>query len=81
VVKLTGSGDNVIDRISGSGSDGALGIRAMKEAGSVVFVQDPNEAEYPMMPQSAIATGVADLMMPPACSLTAFRLPWRLERR
>jgi two-component system, chemotaxis family, CheB/CheR fusion protein len=50
--------------LSGSGSDGALGIRAMKEAGGVVFVQDPNEAEYPMMPQSAIATGAADFVAP-----------------
>jgi two-component system, chemotaxis family, CheB/CheR fusion protein len=50
--------------LSGSGSDGALGIRAMKEAGGVVFVQDPNEAEYPMMPQSAIATRAADFVAP-----------------
>ena len=50
--------------LSGSGSDGALGIRAMKEAGGVVFVQDPNEAEYSMMPQSAIATGAADFIAP-----------------
>jgi two-component system, chemotaxis family, CheB/CheR fusion protein len=52
--------------LSGSGSDGALGVRAMKEAGGVVFVQDPNEAEYPMMPQSAIATGAADFVAPVA---------------
>jgi two-component system, chemotaxis family, CheB/CheR fusion protein len=50
--------------LSGSGSDGALGIRAMKEAGGVIFVQDPNEAEYSMMPQSAISTGVADFVAP-----------------
>lgn len=50
--------------LSGSGSDGALGIRAIKEAGGVIFVQDPNEAEYSMMPQSAIATGVADFIAP-----------------
>src|SRR5215468_1345595 len=50
--------------LSGSGSDGALGIRAIKEAGGVVFVQDPSEAEYPMMPQSAIATRAADFVAP-----------------
>jgi two-component system, chemotaxis family, CheB/CheR fusion protein len=50
--------------LSGSGSDGALGIRAMKEAGSVIFVQDPDEAEYPAMPQSAIATRVVDFIAP-----------------
>jgi two-component system, chemotaxis family, CheB/CheR fusion protein len=57
-------GDGLAVVLSGSGSDGALGIRAMKEAGGVVFVQDPNEAEYPMMPQSAIATGAADFVAP-----------------
>jgi two-component system, chemotaxis family, CheB/CheR fusion protein len=50
--------------LSGAGSDGALGIRAMKEAGSVIFVQDPDEAEYPAMPQSAIATRVVDFIAP-----------------
>jgi two-component system, chemotaxis family, CheB/CheR fusion protein len=50
--------------LSGAGSDGALGIRAMKEAGGVVFVQDPGEAEYPAMPRNAIATGVVDFVAP-----------------
>jgi two-component system, chemotaxis family, CheB/CheR fusion protein len=50
--------------LSGTGSDGALGIRAMKQAGSVIFVQDPDEAEYPTMPQSAIATRVVDFIAP-----------------
>ncbi len=57
-------GDGLAVVLSGSGSDGALGIRAIKEAGGVIFVQDPNEAEYPTMPQSAIATGVADFVAP-----------------
>jgi PAS domain S-box-containing protein len=56
--------DGVAVVLSGSGSDGALGIRAVKEAGGVIFVEDPNEAEYAMMPQSAIATGVADFVAP-----------------
>src|SRR5262250_1690426 len=60
----TARGDGLAVVLSGSGSDGALGTRAMKEAGGVIFVQDPNEAEYPMMPQSAIATGVADFVAP-----------------
>jgi len=50
--------------LSGSGSDGALGIRAMNEAGSVIFAQDPDEAEYPTMPQSAIASRVVDFIAP-----------------
>src|SRR5262249_35689725 len=50
--------------LSGSGSDGALGIRAMNEAGSVIFAQDPDEAEYPTMPQSAIASRVVACVAP-----------------
>src|SRR5262249_54878668 len=46
------------------GSDGAIGVRAVKEAGGIILVQDPNEAEYASMPRSAIATGVADFIMP-----------------
>jgi len=50
--------------LSGAGSDGALGARAVKESGGIILVQDPNEAEYDSMPHSAIATGVADFVMP-----------------
>jgi two-component system, chemotaxis family, CheB/CheR fusion protein len=57
-------GDAMAVVLSGSGSDGALGIRAVKEAGGVIFAQDPDEAEYPEMPQSAIATGLVDFIAP-----------------
>ncbi|HTO78646.1 MAG TPA: CheR family methyltransferase, partial [Methylocystis sp.] len=57
-------GDGVAIVLSGSGSDGALGVRAIKEAGGVIFVQDPNEADYMMMPQAAISTGVVDFVAP-----------------
>jgi two-component system, chemotaxis family, CheB/CheR fusion protein len=60
----TGRGDGMAVLLSGSGSDGALGVCAIKEAGGVVFAQDPGEAEYPMMPQSAIATGSVDFVAP-----------------
>jgi two-component system, chemotaxis family, CheB/CheR fusion protein len=57
-------GDGFAVILSGAGSDGAIGVRAVKEAGGIILVQDPNEAEYSSMPRSAIATGVADFVMP-----------------
>ena len=56
-------GDGFAVILSGAGSDGAIGVRAVKEAGGIVLVQDPNEAEYASMPRSAIATGVADFVL------------------
>ncbi len=50
--------------LTGTGSDGALGIKEIKEQGGLTIVQDPNEAEYDGMPQSAIATGIVDLVLP-----------------
>lgn len=57
-------GDGIAVVLSGAGADGALGVRAIKEGGGLVFAQDPGEAEYPMMPRSAIATGMVDLSAP-----------------
>jgi two-component system CheB/CheR fusion protein len=57
-------GDGFAVILTGAGSDGAVGVRAVKEDGGVILVQDPNEAEYPSMPRSAIATGVADFVLP-----------------
>ena len=57
-------GDGFAVILSGAGSDGAIGVRAVKEAGGIVLVQDPNEAEYSSMPRSAIAMGVADFVLP-----------------
>src|SRR5262249_48943599 len=50
--------------LTGAGSDGAIGVKAVKEAGGIILVQDPSEAEYPSMPRSAIATGIADFILP-----------------
>ncbi|WP_170844475.1 chemotaxis protein CheB [Aliiruegeria lutimaris] len=50
--------------LSGTGSDGSIGVRAIKDAGGFVMVQDPSEAEYPPMPRNAMATGCADIVLP-----------------
>ena len=52
--------------LSGGGSDGTLGARAVKEAGGVVLVQDPNEAAHEAMPRAVIAAEVADVVAPVA---------------
>ncbi|MFY9836391.1 MAG: chemotaxis protein CheB, partial [Xanthobacteraceae bacterium] len=57
-------GDGFAVILSGAGSDGTTGVRAVKEAGGIILVQEPNEAEYSSMPRSAIATGVADFILP-----------------
>lgn len=57
-------GDGVAIILSGSGADGALGIKAIKEYGGLLMVQDPVDAEYDGMPQSAIATGLVDVILP-----------------
>ncbi|ORE90580.1 chemotaxis protein CheB [Aurantimonas sp. 22II-16-19i] len=57
-------GDGMAVILTGAGSDGTTGVRAIKEAGGVVFVQEPAEAEFPSMPHNAIATGVADFVAP-----------------
>ena len=52
--------------LSGTGSDGTLGVRAIKEAGGMVMVQDEESAKFSGMPDSAGATGLADYVLPPA---------------
>jgi two-component system, chemotaxis family, CheB/CheR fusion protein len=59
-----GLGDGFAVILSGAGSDGAIGARAIKGSGGMILVQEPNEAEYSSMPRSAIATGVADFVLP-----------------
>ena len=52
--------------LSGTGSDGTLGVRAIKSEGGMVMVQSPESSEYDGMPRSVIDTGVADYILPPA---------------
>lgn len=51
--------------LSGTGSDGMRGVRAIKEAGGMVMVQDEASAKFNGMPRAAISTGVADYILPP----------------
>ncbi len=50
--------------LSGMGSDGTLGLRAIKEKAGVVLVQDPASAKFDGMPRSAIDAGLADIVAP-----------------
>jgi len=50
--------------LSGMGSDGTLGLRAIKEKAGVVLVQEPKTAKFDGMPRSAIDTGLADIVAP-----------------
>lgn len=49
--------------LSGTGADGSEGLRAVKEAGGLTLVQDPETAKYDGMPKSAVATGLVDKVM------------------
>lgn len=57
-------GDGFAVLLSGSGSDGALGAKAVKEQGGLVLVQDPSDAGHSGMPAATISLGVADLVLP-----------------
>jgi chemotaxis methyl-accepting protein methylase/signal transduction histidine kinase/chemotaxis response regulator CheB len=51
--------------LSGAGTDGTLGLRAIKERGGLTLAQDPRTAAHGGMPESAIAAGVVDEVLPP----------------
>jgi two-component system, chemotaxis family, CheB/CheR fusion protein len=62
--------------LSGTGSDGATGLKRIKEEGGICLVQEPTEAEYSEMPRNSIATGLVDKVLPVAelpGALVAFR--------
>jgi two-component system CheB/CheR fusion protein len=52
--------------LSGTASDGAIGIREVKAAGGITFAQAPASAKFDGMPRAAIATGMVDVVMTPA---------------
>lgn len=49
--------------LSGTGTDGTRGVKAVKASGGFVIVQDPTDAEYEGMPQNAVASGAADAVL------------------
>ena len=51
--------------LSGTGTDGTSGIKAMKEHGGLVLIQNPETAKFDGMPRSAINTGLADFVLSP----------------
>src|SRR5947207_5378821 len=51
--------------LSGTGSDGTLGVEDIKAAGGITFAQDEESAKYPGMPQSAMRSGCIDVVLPP----------------
>ncbi len=52
--------------VSGSGSDGSMGLRRVKEHNGLVLVQEPAEAQFDEMPRHSIATGLVDMVLPVA---------------
>jgi two-component system CheB/CheR fusion protein len=52
--------------LSGTASDGTLGLQAIKAAGGITFAQEIETAKYDGMPKSAIAAGSVDFVLPPA---------------
>ena len=62
----TDQGSNAIGVVlSGTGSDGTLGLLTIKGEGGITFAQDTQSAKYDTMPASAIAAGCVDLILPP----------------
>ena len=51
--------------LSGSASDGALGLKAIKAEGGTTFAEAPQSAKFDSMPRSAVASGAVDFVLPP----------------
>src|SRR5215467_9042627 len=59
--------------LSGTGPDGANGIKRIKENGGLAIVQEPGEAEYQDMPRNSLATGLVDYVAPVNSMATLIR--------
>ena len=66
--------------LSGLDSDGAIGIKRIKERGGLTIAQDPDQAAHGSMPRAAIATGVVDWVLPVAEIPVRLLQYFRLER-
>jgi two-component system CheB/CheR fusion protein len=51
--------------LSGTATDGTLGLKAIKAEGGIAFAQDPSSAQFDGMPRSAIAAGGVDFILSP----------------
>src|SRR5690242_12330824 len=67
--------------LSGSGSDGTRGMRAIKHGGGVTVAQAPEDAEYDSMPRSAITSGVVDFVLPVGDIPDKIATLWRSARK
>ena len=52
--------------LSGTGADGSIGLKALRENGGLIIAQEPDEASHDGMPRNAILTGLVDLVLPVA---------------
>ncbi|WP_255553893.1 chemotaxis protein CheB [Sphingomicrobium clamense] len=52
--------------LSGTGADGAVGLRAIKEHGGIALAQEPTSARYDGMPLAAVGTGLVDFVKEPS---------------
>ena len=64
--RQTGAAKAIGVVLSGTASDGTLGLQAVKAAGGITFAQERQSAKFDSMPASAIAAGVVDYVLPPA---------------
>ncbi len=67
--------------LSGTGSDGTLGLRAVKAHGGITIAQAPEDAEYDGMPRSAIASGIVDFVLRAADIPSKVEQLWRNAQR
>src|ERR1051326_6760406 len=59
-----GHSESIAVILSGGGTDGAVGVKDIKEKGGLILVQHPADAEFDSMPRAAIGTGLADMVLP-----------------